>query len=47
MFDIKIYENNITDETCSIYEAKAKLEGYVCDDMAICKTCSPSKGCYT
>jgi cathepsin X len=38
--------NNITDETCAIYEAKGRGEGKICDAMAICKDCSPSKGCW-
>lgn len=46
ILNIQVYENNITDETCSIYVAKGHKEGYVCDDMTICKSCLPGKGCW-
>lgn len=41
-----IMANDITDETCSIYEALGRKEGKVCDDLARCKDCAPSKGCF-
>jgi hypothetical protein len=42
----QIYDHNVTDETCAIYEAKGRSEGKVCDDMTICKNCAPGKGCW-
>lgn len=43
---IKILQNNITDESCAIYEAKGRAEGMVCDEQAICKNCRPGLGCW-
>ena len=39
-------ENNITDDTCSNYLALGKNEGLVCDDVAKCKDCASTKGCW-
>lgn len=41
-----IYENNITDETCSPYQASGHDLGMKCDSMIKCKNCSPSRGCW-
>lgn len=45
-WNFQIYENNITDETCAIYDAKASIEGHICDDIAICRNCMPGRGCW-
>ena len=39
-------ENDITDETCSIYTALGWTEGLVCDAQAVCKECFSSGPCF-
>jgi cathepsin X len=41
-----IHENNITDETCSSYQALGWTNGLGCDPMAKCKNCKPSGACW-
>ena len=42
-----IYENNITDETCSPYQAFGHDNGVGCSAMIKCKECLPGKtGCW-
>lgn len=41
-----IYENGITDETCSIYQARGHNNGLACSDLEICENCAPNKGCW-
>lgn len=38
--------NEITDETCSIYEARGHDNGRVCSPMRKCKNCDPYKPCF-
>eukprot|EP00828_Plagiopyla_frontata_P016248 TRINITY_DN211_c0_g1_i5.p1 TRINITY_DN211_c0_g1~~TRINITY_DN211_c0_g1_i5.p1 ORF type:complete len:600 (+),score=86.47 TRINITY_DN211_c0_g1_i5:195-1994(+) len=40
-----IKENNITDETCSIYRAWGHDNGLPCSQEIICKTCTPGGKC--
>lgn len=41
-----IAENNITDETCSIYQAKGWNNGLDCSSMTKCQNCAPGQGCW-
>ena len=42
-----MHNNNITDETCSIYQARGHDNGIDCAPINICKTCDPGSGdCY-
>jgi cathepsin X len=38
--------NNVTDETCSIYEARGHDNGRECSPMQICKNCNPYEDCF-
>lgn len=38
--------NEITDETCSLYEARGHDNGRECSPMQVCKNCDPFKDCY-
>lgn len=40
-----IYENGITDETCSVYRARGYTNGEDCSDELICLTCDPNGDC--
>jgi len=40
-----IHLNNITDETCSVYQARGWTNGLGCSADIKCKNCDPSKGC--
>lgn len=40
-------ENGITDETCSIYQARGHDNGLPCSSLETCETCWPSSGCTT
>merc|ERR1719330_1645039 len=40
-------ENDITDETCSIYQARGHDNGLPCSDLEMCETCWPKAGCST
>jgi len=39
-------ENGITDETCSIYQARGHDNGAPCSKVSTCETCWPDTGCY-
>ena len=39
-------ENEITDETCSIYMARGHDNGQVCSGMTMCRNCNPGEACY-
>ena len=39
-------ENEITDETCSIYRARGRDNGQVCSSMNICRNCNPGEACF-
>lgn len=41
-----IYENEITDETCSIYQGRGHDNGVECAPIVKCKTCKPHTDCY-
>ena len=41
-----IKENNITDETCSPYQANGHDMNVQCNSMIKCKNCQPGKGCF-
>lgn len=41
-----IHKNNITDETCSPYQAKGHTNGVGCDAEIKCKNCMPGQGCW-
>ena len=41
-----IYENEITDETCSNYFARGHDNGQVCSAMIQCRNCNPGEACY-
>jgi len=38
--------NEVTDETCSIYRAKGYDVGEVCSAMNICRNCNPGEACF-
>jgi len=39
-------ENEVTDETCSIYRARGLDNGEECSSMNICRNCSPGEACF-
>ena len=41
-----IHENNITDETCSPYQALGWNTGLECSSMVKCKNCAPNGTCW-
>lgn len=41
-----IHEQNITDETCSIYTARGHDNGRECSPINICKNCKPHEPCF-
>merc|ERR1711998_90431 len=41
-----MHENEVTDETCSIYRARGHDNGAKCSQQIKCENCSPSKGCW-
>jgi len=41
-----IHKNNITDETCSPYQAYGLDNGVGCSAMIKCKNCLPGQGCW-
>lgn len=41
-----IHNNNITDETCSNYQALGHSNGLGCTAEIKCKNCDPYKGCW-
>jgi cathepsin X len=38
-------KNQITDETCSIYQAIGHTNGQQCSAMEMCRNCSPDEAC--
>jgi len=38
-------ENEITDETCSVYQARGHDNGAECSAMNVCRNCSPGEAC--
>merc|ERR1719419_2223260 len=38
--------HNITDETCSIYQAMGHDNGLACGEMSLCENCMPGQPCY-
>ena len=38
--------NEVTDETCSIYRAQGYDNGEVCSAMNICRNCNPGEACF-
>ena len=41
-----IHDYNITDETCSVYQAKGHTNGLNCSDEVKCLNCDPNTGCF-
>jgi len=41
-----IHFNNITDETCTVYQALGHDMGLNCTADIKCKNCAPGKGCW-
>lgn len=41
-----MHNNNITDETCSIYQAKGHDNGLSCSSINVCKDCHPHEPCF-
>lgn len=39
-------ENEITDETCSIYKARGHDNGEICSSMSLCRNCNPGEACF-
>jgi len=39
-------ENEITDETCSIYRARGHDNGQTCSAMNVCRNCNPGEACF-
>ena len=38
--------NEVTDETCSIYRARGLDNGQVCSAMNVCRNCNPGEACF-
>jgi len=41
-----MYNNEIADETCSIYTARGHDNGAECSPIVKCKNCDPHEDCY-
>ena len=41
-----MFENEVTDETCSIYEARGHDNGISCAPIVKCKNCMPHQPCF-
>ena len=39
-------DNEITDETCSIYRARGHDNGIACSAMTMCRNCNPGEACF-
>ena len=39
-------DNEVTDETCSIYRARGLDNGQVCSAMNVCRNCNPGEACF-
>jgi len=40
-----MHENGITDETCSLYQARGHTNGLECSASAVCNDCKPNGDC--
>lgn len=38
--------NEVTDETCSIYRARGLDNGQTCNSMSMCRNCNPGEACF-
>jgi cathepsin X len=38
--------NNVTDETCSVYRARGHDNGMQCSNITVCRNCDPHKPCF-
>ena len=41
-----MHENNVTDETCSIYRARGLDNGVICSNITMCRNCNPNDPCF-
>jgi cathepsin X len=41
-----MHKNEVTDETCSIYQARGNTNGMSCAPINVCKNCEPHKDCF-
>jgi cathepsin X len=41
-----MHENEVTDETCSIYRARGHDNGAECSSMMVCENCMPGQPCF-
>ena len=41
-----MHYNQVTDETCAIYQARGHTNGVECSQQLTCNNCAPSKGCW-
>ena len=41
-----MHNNNVTDETCSIYHARGYDNGMKCSNITVCRNCDPHKPCF-
>jgi len=41
-----MHENNVTDETCSNYQAEGYDTGVMCTKDIVCKNCAHGGGCW-
>lgn len=41
-----MHKNNVTDETCSIYQARGYENGMECAPINVCKNCNPHEPCF-
>lgn len=41
-----MHNNDVTDETCSNYQAGGHDTGLKCTDDIVCRNCAPNKGCW-
>jgi len=41
-----MHDNEVTDETCSIYRARGYDNGIQCDPITVCMNCDPHKPCF-
>ena len=41
-----MHKNEVTDETCAIYQARGNTNGIDCAPINVCKNCEPHKDCF-
>jgi len=41
-----MHNNNVTDETCSIYRARGYDNGIQCSNITVCRNCDPGEPCF-